>query len=53
MIGYPGLNRTLRGRDPPMRCTRGIQKQTFKERGLSYVSTLAQQNLSDLYELLA
>ncbi|TKX59795.1 UV DNA damage repair endonuclease UvsE [Halorubrum sp. ASP1] len=52
MIGYPGLNRTLRDRDPPVRCTRGMQKQTFEERGLSYVSTLAQQNLTDLYELL-
>jgi UV DNA damage endonuclease len=52
MIGYPGLNRTLRDRNPPVRCTRGMQKQTFEERGLSYVSTLAQQNLTDLYELL-
>lgn len=52
MIGYPGLNRTLRDRDPPVRCTRGMQKQTFEERGLPYVSTLAQQNLTDLYELL-
>jgi UV DNA damage endonuclease len=29
-----------------------MQKQTFEERGLPYVSTLAQQNLTDLYELL-
>lgn len=52
MLGYPGLNRTLRERDTPIRCTRGMQKQTFEERGLSYVSALAQQNLSDLYDLL-
>jgi UV DNA damage endonuclease len=29
-----------------------MQKQTFEERGLSYVSTLAQENLTDLYTLL-
>ncbi|WP_435099517.1 UV DNA damage repair endonuclease UvsE [Halorubrum sp. N11] len=53
MLGYPGLNRTLRDRDTPVRCTRGMQKGTFEERGLSYVSTLARQNLADLHELLA
>jgi UV DNA damage endonuclease len=52
MLGYPGLNRTLRDRDTPVRCTRGMQKQTFEERGLPYVSALSQQNLTDLYELL-
>jgi UV DNA damage endonuclease len=53
MIGYPGLNRTLRDRDTPVRCNRGMQKRTFEERGLPYVSTLARRNLADLYELLA
>lgn len=53
MLGYPGLNRTLRDRDTPVRCTRGMQKQTFEERGLPYVATLARQNLADLYDILA
>lgn len=53
MLGYSGLNRTLRDRDPAVRCNRGMQKQTFEERGLPYVSDLAQQNLTDLHELLS
>lgn len=52
MLGYPGLNRTLRDRNPPVRCNRGMQKQTFEERGLSYASELTQQNLADLHKLL-
>ena len=53
MLGYPGLNRTLRDRDDPVRCTRGMRERTFEDRGLAYVSELAQQNLADLYELLS
>jgi len=41
MLGYPGLNRTLRDRDTPVRCTRGMQKQTFEERGLSPLFSVA------------
>jgi UV DNA damage endonuclease len=52
MLGYAGLNRTLREREEPVRCNRGMQKQTFEERGLAYASELAVENLRGLRALL-
>ncbi len=52
MLGYPGMNHTLRDRDPPVRCNRSMRKATFEERGLSYASELALQNMRDLHTVL-
>ena len=52
MIGYACMNRTLRDRDPPLRCNRGMRRATFEERGLAYASELALQNVRDLHAIL-
>lgn len=52
MLGYACMNLTLRERDPPLRCNRGMQQKTWESRGLDYASELAVQNFSDLYEIL-
>jgi UV DNA damage endonuclease len=52
MLGYPGMNRTLRDRDEPLRCNRDMQQATWNERGLPYASELAVQNVADLLEIL-
>jgi UV DNA damage endonuclease len=52
MLGYACMNLTLRERDPPLRCNRGMQKKTWESRGLEYASELALRNLSDLREIL-
>jgi UV DNA damage endonuclease len=52
MLGYPGLNRTLRDREDPVRCNRDMRKATFEERGLPYASELTRQNVADLHLLL-
>jgi len=52
MLGYACLNRTLRERDPPLRCNRDMQRKTWEARGLDYAAELARQNLADLYEIL-
>jgi len=41
------MNHTLRDRDPPVRCNRSMRKATFEERGLTYASELAFQNMTD------
>ncbi|MDS0300052.1 UV DNA damage repair endonuclease UvsE [Halogeometricum sp. S1BR25-6] len=46
------MNRTLRERDPPLRCNRGMQRKTWESRGVEYASELALQNVSDLSEIL-
>jgi UV DNA damage endonuclease len=51
-IGYVCMNRTLRERDPPLRCNRGMQRKTWEERGLPYASELTLQNFRDLREIL-
>jgi UV DNA damage endonuclease len=53
MLGYAGLNRTLRERDPPVRCNRDMQKATFEERGLKYAGKLAERNFADLRTVLS
>jgi UV DNA damage endonuclease len=53
MLGYAGMNRTLRDRDPPVRCNRTMRAATFEDRGLAYAGELAAQNLTDLRRLLA
>ena len=52
MLGYAAMNRTLRERDDPVRCNRGMQKATWEERGVSYVGELAAKNFTDLLEIL-
>lgn len=52
MLGYPCMNRTLREHDPPRRCNRSMQQQTFESRGVEYASELTLQNFADLYEIL-
>jgi len=52
MLGYPCMNRTLREHEPPRRCNRDMQKQTFESRGIEYASELALQNVRDLHEIL-
>jgi UV DNA damage endonuclease len=52
MLGYPCMNRTLRDREEPLRCNRGMQKATFEERGPAYAADLARQNLRDLRAIL-
>lgn len=46
------MNRTLREESPEIRANRGLQMDTLEERGLSYVSSLIQQNLTDLQRIL-
>ena len=52
MLGYACMNRTLREREPPLRCNRGMRKATYEERGPGYAADLALQNLADLYDIL-
>jgi len=51
-IGYPCMNHTLRDQDPPRRCNRGMQQQTWADRGLPYASELTLQNFRDLRAIL-
>ena len=46
------MNRTLREELPEIRANRGLQMDTLEEKGLSYVSSLIQQNLTDLQRIL-
>jgi UV DNA damage endonuclease len=52
MLGYAGMNHTLRARDPPVRCNRTMRQATFEERGLEYAGELALENWRDLYTVL-
>jgi UV DNA damage endonuclease len=52
MIGYAGRNNTLRDKDNPVRCNRGMQKKTWKDRGLEYAGKLTEKNFSDLLSIL-
>lgn len=52
MLGYACMNLTLRERDPPLRCNRGMRKRTWEERGVEYASELALRNVRDLREIL-
>ena len=52
MLGYACMNRTLRDREEPLRCNRGMQQATFEERGPAYAADLARRNLRDLRAIL-
>ena len=52
MLGYACLNRTLREREPPLRCNRDMQRKTWESRGLDYAAELTVRNLEDLSEIL-
>lgn len=52
MIGYPGRNNTLRDKETPVRCNRGMQKKTWEEKGIEYAGELAEKNFRDLLKIL-
>ena len=52
MLGYAAMNRTLRERDPPLRCNRDMQKQTWESEGIEYAAELTEQNFRDLLAIL-
>ena len=52
MLGYAGRNNTLREEEPPIRCNRGMQKQTWENKGLPYAGELTEQNFRDLNTIL-
>ena len=52
MLGYACMNRTLREREPPLRCNRDMQQKTWETRGIEYAAELTRQNFADLYEIL-
>ena len=52
MLGYACMNRTLREREPPLRCNRDMQRTTWESRGIEYAAELATKNLEDLYGIL-
>ena len=52
MLGYAGINRTLREHDPPRRCNRDIRKRTWEREGLSRIAALTERNFEDLRAIL-
>lgn len=52
MLGYAGRNNTLRERDPPVRCNRGMQKKTWENEGISYAGELAERNFKSLIRII-
>lgn len=52
MIGYAGMNNTLREREPPVRANKTMQKKTWEQKGLQYAGELAVQNFKGLMEIL-
>jgi UV DNA damage endonuclease len=52
MLGYAGINHTLRDRSPPLRCNRDIQKRTWEREGIDRVAELVEQNVADLLGIL-
>jgi len=51
-IGYACINTTLGSQKPKITTNRGMIRKTFDEKGLSYVSELALQNIRDLIEVI-
>ncbi len=52
MLGYAAMNHTLRDREQPLRCNRDMHKQTWESEGIAYAGELAEQNFTDLREIL-
>ncbi|SFK69455.1 UV-damage endonuclease [Halogranum rubrum] len=53
VLGYACMNHTLRERETPLRCNRGMQRKTWQSKGLPYASDLTLKNFRDLREILA
>ena len=51
-IGYACINMTLGSQKPKITTNRGMIRKTFDAKGLSYVSELVLQNISDLIEII-
>ena len=51
-IGYACINMTLGSQKPKITTNRGMIRKTFDEKGISYVSELALQNIRDLIEVI-
>lgn len=51
-FGYACLNTKLRDQNPPVFTSRTVRLTTFKTKGLSYIKSLAMQNLQDLLTIL-
>jgi UV DNA damage endonuclease len=51
-IGYACINMTLGSQKPKITTNRGMIRKTFDQRGITYVSELALQNVRDLVEIV-
>jgi UV DNA damage endonuclease len=51
-IGYACINMTLGSQKPKITTNRGMVRKTFDQKGISYVSELALQNVRDLVEVV-
>jgi UV DNA damage endonuclease len=51
-IGYACINMTLGSQKPKITTNRGMIRKTFDAKGLTYVSELVLQNISDLLEII-
>ena len=51
-IGYACINMTLGSQKPKITTNRGMVRKTFDQKGITYVSELALQNILDLIEVV-
>ena len=51
-LGYACINMTLGEQTPKITTNRSMVKKTFAQKGISYASELALQNVRDLFEIL-
>ena len=51
-IGYACINMTLGSQKPKITTNRGMVRKTFDQKGITYVSELALQNILDLIEIV-
>jgi UV DNA damage endonuclease len=51
-LGYACINMTLGNQTPKITTNRSMVKKTFAQKGISYASELALQNVRDLFEIL-
>lgn len=51
-LGYACINMTLGDQSPKITTNRGMVKKTFTQKGISYASELALQNVRDLFEII-
>lgn len=51
-LGYACINMTLGEQTPKITTNRGMVKKTFTQKGISYASELALQNVRDLFEII-